>query len=103
MKKSLTVKRLLYQVIMKTIRQTLLILWVTHLVAAAPMSGQSLLERKISLQLEQITLKTALNKLEKTAGVRFSYNSRALPLKTRSEEHTSELQSRENLVCRLLL
>src|SRR6266700_2656372 len=26
-----------------------------------------------------------------------------LVLKTRSEEHTSELQSRENLVCRLLL
>src|SRR5207302_11263202 len=25
------------------------------------------------------------------------------PLETRSEEHTSELQSRENLVCRLLL
>src|SRR5690606_41979985 len=27
----------------------------------------------------------------------------ALPGKLRSEEHTSELQSRENLVCRLLL
>src|SRR5690606_40703380 len=26
-----------------------------------------------------------------------------LPIVTRSEEHTSELQSRENLVCRLLL
>src|SRR5215475_15386932 len=26
-----------------------------------------------------------------------------LPVRTRSEEHTSELQSRENLVCRLLL
>src|SRR5690606_40586285 len=26
-----------------------------------------------------------------------------LPLEVRSEEHTSELQSRENLVCRLLL
>src|SRR5436309_12017288 len=26
-----------------------------------------------------------------------------LPVKERSEEHTSELQSRENLVCRLLL
>src|SRR5690606_41759992 len=25
------------------------------------------------------------------------------PIRTRSEEHTSELQSRENLVCRLLL
>src|SRR5690606_11961907 len=33
-------------------------------------------------------------------------NSRARPLRrrrSRSEEHTSELQSRENLVCRLLL
>src|SRR5690606_14023940 len=28
---------------------------------------------------------------------------RALTARTRSEEHTSELQSRENLVCRLLL
>src|SRR5690606_40416168 len=27
----------------------------------------------------------------------------AAPIATRSEEHTSELQSRENLVCRLLL
>src|SRR5690606_40585041 len=26
-----------------------------------------------------------------------------VPMNTRSEEHTSELQSRENLVCRLLL
>src|SRR5690606_41625568 len=29
--------------------------------------------------------------------------SSASPMKVRSEEHTSELQSRENLVCRLLL
>src|SRR5690606_41313282 len=29
--------------------------------------------------------------------------SRAAPPRARSEEHTSELQSRENLVCRLLL
>src|SRR5690606_39553130 len=31
------------------------------------------------------------------------YKSKALNLSGRSEEHTSELQSRENLVCRLLL
>src|SRR6266511_2199979 len=30
-------------------------------------------------------------------------NSQSPPLGGRSEEHTSELQSRENLVCRLLL
>src|SRR5690606_40967149 len=32
-----------------------------------------------------------------------SANTAAAPKATRSEEHTSELQSRENLVCRLLL
>src|SRR5690606_41993209 len=31
------------------------------------------------------------------------HSRRASPSCTRSEEHTSELQSRENLVCRLLL
>src|SRR5690606_41037873 len=31
------------------------------------------------------------------------YHPRCILLETRSEEHTSELQSRENLVCRLLL
>src|SRR5690606_39617087 len=30
-------------------------------------------------------------------------NNYGFPLMARSEEHTSELQSRENLVCRLLL
>src|SRR5690606_40484724 len=33
----------------------------------------------------------------------FALNTRGLAVATRSEEHTSELQSRENLVCRLLL
>src|SRR5206468_11651489 len=35
---------------------------------------------------------------------RYSHSSMVIPLcKTRSEEHTSELQSRSDLVCRLLL
>src|SRR5690606_39989376 len=33
----------------------------------------------------------------------FVFGHRHLPMEIRSEEHTSELQSRENLVCRLLL
>src|SRR5690606_40424821 len=36
-------------------------------------------------------------------GMIFSPRSRAASKPARSEEHTSELQSRENLVCRLLL
>src|SRR5690606_40777419 len=36
-------------------------------------------------------------------GVELVLNIEGKTVKTRSEEHTSELQSRENLVCRLLL
>src|SRR5690606_34797194 len=38
-----------------------------------------------------------------TTSVRWRRATRGLRLESRSEEHTSELQSRENLVCRLLL
>src|SRR5690606_41208088 len=45
------------------------------------------------------TLADVVNKVEKPMIQSLTLN---IP-KTRSEEHTSELQSRENLVCRLLL
>src|SRR5436309_5023039 len=38
-----------------------------------------------------------------SASLRFRNEIRRSQIETRSEEHTSELQSRENLVCRLLL
>src|SRR5690606_40363631 len=41
--------------------------------------------------------------IEATACVRVNWQDRILAGPARSEEHTSELQSRENLVCRLLL
>src|SRR5690606_22288167 len=50
------------------------------------------------------TVKEAFIKFPKIGEVEY-FNSRDIigKPKTRSEEHTSELQSRENLVCRLLL
>src|SRR5579883_111649 len=39
----------------------------------------------------------------KTSACPTSFRTPRMPAGTRSEEHTSELQSRENLVCRLLL
>ncbi len=82
MKKTLAAQRLLHQVIMKSLQQILIALLVTHLMMAAPISGQNLLERKITLSLSETSLDKALLKLEKAAGVRFSYNSRSLPLKS---------------------
>src|SRR5690606_40068172 len=49
----------------------------------------------------RFTSQNALNPLLEFKWVR-KYNAKYLKA-TRSEEHTSELQSRENLVCRLLL
>src|SRR5690606_40162940 len=46
----------------------------------------------------------ARGQLEQTGEARgFHPSLHAVELRLRSEEHTSELQSRENLVCRLLL
>src|SRR5690606_40776804 len=51
------------------------------------------------------TAKEAVYKLQGKKGVSFKDNIYIEPFtyQERSEEHTSELQSRENLVCRLLL
>src|SRR5436309_4392082 len=53
------------------------------------------------------TLHTDMNELENQFGGQLDQpidiDDRGTPLLKRSEEHTSELQSRENLVCRLLL
>ncbi len=87
MKKTLAAQRLLHQVVMKSLQQILIALLVTHLVLAAPTSGQNLLERKISLSLNDTSLDKALQKLEKVADVRFSYNSRSLPLKSAVSLH----------------
>src|SRR5690606_40504668 len=65
-------------------------------------------EIKISIKEEDYAAKVdaALKKYRKQAKVP-GFRSGMVPMgmvkKMRSEEHTSELQSRENLVCRLLL
>src|SRR5690606_41638239 len=48
-------------------------------------------------------LLTALSQVPVTPGRWVLAEAACLPAAKRSEEHTSELQSRENLVCRLLL
>src|SRR5690606_41710489 len=50
--------------------------------------------------------KRKLRRTRQRAGASYSMTRSSLatsPSRSRSEEHTSELQSRENLVCRLLL
>jgi TonB-linked SusC/RagA family outer membrane protein len=82
MKKTLTAKRLLCQLFMKSLQQILLMVLITQLAAAGPLSGQNLLERRVTLSLNRTPLGTALQQLERAAEIKFSYNSRMLPLKS---------------------
>src|SRR5690606_39888915 len=61
--------------------------------------------RHRTLDQEQVALGIHLDHLQVLDGHAFAPHAsgKRLPLEHRSEEHTSELQSRENLVCRLLL
>src|SRR5271165_1126358 len=54
----------------------------------------------LNLLSERVRLRHAAAQLRR---LRFAWNVKARQRFDRSEEHTSELQSRENLVCRLLL
>src|SRR5690606_40320482 len=57
------------------------------------------------IELEQIRLENGEWPADKVTNAEVYYAVSAVPHpeQARSEEHTSELQSRENLVCRLLL
>src|SRR5690606_39580684 len=86
--------------------------------------SQNIRTTRIVFEIPSISLKEALAKLEKETGLSVFYPTELVEnhlitevpysrrtiaatldilLRNRSEEHTSELQSRENLVCRLLL
>src|SRR5690606_39435350 len=56
----------------------------------------------LRISIAGVSLVANISVARTTPGV-FSYTFNNVPAGIRSEEHTSELQSRENLVCRLLL
>src|SRR5690606_38371821 len=64
--------------------------------------GEITWEKELSTSGDDLLRKTVITR---DGGLVFAGNStgKSAQYKTRSEEHTSELQSRENLVCRLLL
>src|SRR2546430_13660960 len=77
---------------------TLLALAATAAQAQTPMRGGA---RRMELLFKDITLTPAQQ--AKVDSIQARYRSERPSFTPRSEEHTSELQSQSNLVCRLLL
>ena len=62
-----------------------------------------MLEQEIDLKTDGIADMETVTKVEPTDEQKLDLEFAGKLVKHRSEEHTSELQSRRNLVCRLLL
>src|SRR2546430_8836659 len=73
----------------------------------APSGGDALLRQLKSKYDEKLMAESGLASRDQTAGRLFDRFRRRITFpianESRSEEHTSELQSQSNLVCRLLL
>jgi TonB-linked SusC/RagA family outer membrane protein len=80
MKKTLTNKRLLYRIVQTSLLQLTLAIVFSSIAMATPVKGQSMLDRKVSVNVSDIALEKVLLQLEKEAQVKFSFNSRALQL-----------------------
>src|SRR5690606_41819153 len=72
-------------------------------VAQAIRRGYALISGMVLVDQDPVATTDQLNEFYRAAGVEKNYRADVVTSVKRSEEHTSELQSRENLVCRLLL
>jgi TonB-linked SusC/RagA family outer membrane protein len=80
MKNSFIFERLLLKIVKLSLVQLVLILIFTGITTATPVKGQEMLDTKVTLSLSNVSLENALSELEKSAKVKFSYNSRTLKL-----------------------
>ncbi len=76
MKKSVGKQRLLYRIMKITLFQFILALIFSSVTLANSVNGQRKLDTKVTIAVENLSLDNVLSKLEKSANVKFSYNSR---------------------------
>lgn len=80
MKKPVVKQRLLYRIMKITLFQFVLAFVFSTVTMANSVKGQKKLDTKVTIAIDNLSLDNALSKLEKTAHVKFSYNSRIIQL-----------------------
>lgn len=80
MKKSSTNKRLLRRIVQISLQQLVLAILFSSITMATSVKGQSMLDRKVNLNVTGQSVDKVLLLLEKEAKVKFSFNSRSLQL-----------------------
>jgi len=104
MKKSVGKQRLIYQISKITLFQFVLALLFSSVTLANSVNGQRKLDTKVTIAVENLSLDNVLSKLEKSASVKFSYNSRLpqLTQKVTIEAHQETLSSVLNRILKPL-
>ena len=78
MNKNKPIQGLLLGIMRVTLTQFFIMIIVTSLASAANIKGQGVLEKKISLHVDNVELKSVLSNIEKQASVDFTYNPKLI-------------------------
>lgn len=102
MKKPVVKQRLLHRIMKITLFQFVLALVFSSVAMANNVSGQKKLDTKVTINVANLTLDNALSKLEKSAHVKFSYNSR-LPQLTQKVSIDADQEVLSSILNRILI
>lgn len=102
MKKPVVKQRLLYRIMKITLFQFVLALVFSSFAMANNVNGQKKLDTKVTITVENLTLDSALSKIEKSAHVKFSYNSR-LPQLSRKVSIEANQETLSSILSRILV
>lgn len=101
MKKPVVKQRLLHRIMKITLFQFVLALVFSSVTMANSVSGQRKLDTKVTIAVENLSLDNTLSKLEKSAHVKFSYNSR-LPQLNQKVTIAANQETLESILNRIL-
>ncbi|KAF2513789.1 SusC/RagA family TonB-linked outer membrane protein [Flavobacterium foetidum] len=102
MKKPVVKQRLLHQIMKITLFQFVLALVFSSVTMANNVNGQKKLDTKVTITVENLTLDNALSKIEKSARVKFSYNSR-LPQLSQKVSIEADQETLSSILSRILV
>jgi len=102
MKKPVGKQRLLHRIMKITLFQFVLALIFSSVTMANSVNGQKKLDTKVTITVENLTLDNALSKIEKSAQVKFSYNSR-LPQLNQKVSIEANQETLSSILNRILL
>ncbi|MGO4773019.1 SusC/RagA family TonB-linked outer membrane protein [Flavobacterium sp. W22_SRS_FK3] len=101
MKKPVVKQRLLHRIMKITLFQFALAFVFSSVTMASSVNGQRKLDTKVTIAVENLSLDNTLSKLEKSAHVKFSYNSR-LPQLNQKVSIEANQETLESILNRIL-